>query len=360
YNLNEAIIEQFDAGIFTNKLTDLKNQSALYFFKENLNFPTDTLKKMRYDDNVKFLQDADVLPYGGNELMLLNAHNPVRIYNTRSFSYVYRMKYEFLDNHLFQKNKTYVFNDEPIIEIAISNLESPTGNHYGKQSRGRTATGHFAKGKIAISLLDYSIIGFEYSLYDDNDRNPLFNTTLEYRKIKGKMFLNYITFNNRFKLKSDEIFTYSKIFSSTHENGFYIKFNRDVMEKTLKPNNLKLEFKGKRYKPIEIELKDKQTVFIVMDDNEIDLSEVSEESLRKATFILKRIKDVDNNELYDNISQEIYQFREFFVQEVFERKRPSQNLLPVDKLKPLSQSFTNDFINIDSYIINSPLMNRKM
>ena len=49
-NLNEGVIQVFDAGFGTNRLTDELNQTVLYEFQSNKNFPVDTLLTIPYDN----------------------------------------------------------------------------------------------------------------------------------------------------------------------------------------------------------------------------------------------------------------------------------------------------------------------
>ena len=92
YNLNEAILENFDAGFNTSKFLYKDNASALYSYNLNKNFYQDTLllnsiygksKALVYDNSAKLGTDIQ------NELEILNIHNPIRNYNKSSFSFIY-------------------------------------------------------------------------------------------------------------------------------------------------------------------------------------------------------------------------------------------------------------------------------
>ena len=126
YNLNEGILEQFDAGIQTRKIIDSLNQTALYSFKQNNNFKTDSLFSRAYNGNTKFVQDAQIYSFGGNELSILNIHNPIRNFDQNTFSFVYHLNKEFLDFHTFEKAETFFISDDPIITIQFTNQEKKT------------------------------------------------------------------------------------------------------------------------------------------------------------------------------------------------------------------------------------------
>jgi hypothetical protein len=348
YNLNEGIIEHFDGGIFSQKIRSLKNRSALYFFKQNKNFPIDENLALAYDNKTKYLQNADVSNYGGNELSILRVHNPIRIYNIKSFSWVYRMDQDFIKNHIFEKGKIEFNDNQPIMTITFEN-------------RREISNGiHSSAGTIKISLIDYAIYSFRYTMSDENDLNPLFNIDIQYRKINDHMYPNYMTFNNRFILKDDDVFREDYVWYDKDNNSFNIRFNRNVNPKSLKSRKFKIYFKNKRLRITELEIIDKRNVKLNIAQTELGLSNLDEDSGKDFKLVIKNIRDEDNSLIYEQKHKIAYQFREFFVQEVFENKAQDPKLYYVDKLRPLSHALVNKNFNIENYIINSPLKNRQL
>lgn len=348
YNLNESIIEQFDGGILSNKITSEINQAALYYYKENSQFKRDTIMSYKYDEKNKYLDNAKVLNYGGNELMLLNVHNPIRIFKTRSFSFVYELDTDFIENHMFYKGDIIMQDEEPIITITFETRDQITSPI------------HNAKGVLKISLSDFSIYAFEYSLFDRNKFNPLMNVNIEYQKINDIMYLNYLTFNNRFVIRDNDIFKEDFIAFDKKDNSFYVKFNRKFNPKSIKKRNFKIKYKDKRIPILDaFPVDDRKAKIIVADYDMSDLKSISNRDKDQLSVIIRRVRDYKNEEIYTVVNKRAYQFREFFVQEVFENKNLNDDLIYIKKLQPLSESEVNGNKSYSNYIINSPLMNRK-
>ncbi|CAL2103829.1 carboxypeptidase-like regulatory domain-containing protein [Tenacibaculum sp. 190130A14a] len=365
YNLNEAIVEEFDNGILSNKLVDNKNKSALYKFNTNLNYKTDSLLAVSYDDTSKNIKNAKIISYGGNELSILNAHNPIRLFNQKSFSYVYKLKDEFLSNHDFKKSKKIKSNGETLVSITFTNKQD------------KTSISHLVKGEVNISLSDFAIHSFKYTVYDVDTSHILLNVDIEYRRSKHKMHLNYISVNNLFHgVLDNEVFREQEITYTPETKRFSIQFNKKINLRTLKLKNFSVLYDNKEIPLTNLSIIDDQNIVLEVAKNaDIINPEVKQLFKKEAannTFnikkiksekikvFIKKVKDIDNRRIYERNEKPVYQFREFFVQEVFENKHLSPNINYVDKLKHLSKSKLNTFENVDDYIINSPLMNRKL
>ena len=230
YNLNEGIIEQFDEGINTHPIFNDSNQSALYSFNQNNNFAINLESQKAYDDNNKKIPEAKIFSFGGNELSILNIHNAIRNYSNNSFSFVYRMDIDFLKNHEFSKEKVIIVDDNPILEISFINIKE------------LTSVSHSVWGFLRVSLKDFSIYSFKYTAFDSNKIEPVFNLKIEYKKINQKMYLNYITFNNRFLLLLEEnVFKESNVIYDAKHNRFEITFNSFPKPETIKKRNFKIK-----------------------------------------------------------------------------------------------------------------------
>lgn len=326
YNLNEGIIEQFDQGILTHKLFDKKNQSALYKFKTNLNYKVDFYLSSAYSDKEKYIKSFKIFNFGGNELSILNAHNPIRIFNDKSFSYINTLQDDFFINHVFEKGRKFTTNNDQLIAI-----------HF-KEKKGKVYAKHRIKGEVLISLSDFSIHKFKYSIYNVKETTPILNIDISYKKKKDIMYLNYMSFNNKFYLKDRDVFKEKKVFVNENKSRIEIEFNREVNPKTLKKSNFEVSLGGKKGRVSKIEIVDNKNIFL----------------------ILKKIEDINGRLIYKEIKKPAYQFREFFVQEVFEDKELNSEIQVIHKMRPLSDAKINTLDNIDNYIINSPLMNRKL
>lgn len=349
YNLNEGIVEQFDYGISSHKLTDVKNQSALYLFKPNLNYKSDITLASAYGTKNKYIQNANIINFGGNELSILNAHNPIRIFNQSSFSYVYKLEKEFLSNHNFSKGKTIINDDETLISIQFIDKKS------------EIPLNHSIQGEIVISLLDFAIHNFKYVIHNNDKSSPVLNVDIEYRRHKdNKMYLNYMSFNNKFYVKDNNVFKEKQIVYNKTKNRFEIEFNRDTNLETLKKNNFKILYKNKKISTSKLIIIDEKNIVLDVAKIEPELDSISNEKSKHLKIDIKRVRDFNNRLIYKRINKPAYQFREFFVQEVFEDKKLDSQIKYIDKFKPLSKSPINSLNNIDDYIINSPLMKRRL
>jgi len=87
-----------------------------------------------------------------------------------------------------------------------------------------------------------------------------------------------------------------------------------------------------------------------------ELASMSKEDTKHFKVVIEKVKDTEDRLIYVKIKKPAYQFREFFVQEIFEEKNLDPEIKYVDKLNALSTSKVNSSENINNYIINSPLM----
>ena len=370
YNLSEAIIENFDAGFNTSKFLYKDNNSALYSYNLNKNFHQDTLllnsiygksKTLVNDNSAKLGTDSQ------NELEILNIHNPIRNYNKSSFSFIYVFRDDFVNNHHFKLTSVKYIGDIPLYEIEFVTRENPNSKYMGA-------------GKIYIAKFGYAIHKIEYSVFTNRNYqsirskddpygnlsrkagNILFEVNIEYKAVGDKMFLNYMTFNNRFIIKEPNPLQV-KYFDFDKKSGeFYIKFNKPLDEASIKRNsNFKLRYKNKKLIIESITLvKDNSVRISVIDwsaGSNADIDLVKPEDF---SYKLKRIRDVFGTVINKESRLIGYQFREFFTQEIFENKKPAQDLIYVNKAMPLSASRVNKPIfDINKYWINTPLKQTK-
>lgn len=349
YNLNEGIVEQFDGGINTNKFDVNTNKSAFYFFERNNNFAIDSLMTKEYNARDKYIKGVKLIPYGGNELMLLNAHNPIRLYDMKSFSFIYRMTVDFLKNHSFSKGNINFIKDEPVINIDVNiNEKSDISSKYK------------VEGQMKISLTDFSIYGFEYKVYESNKSEPTYNILIEYQKIDGKMYMNYMTFNNRFRMRDKNVFRETDLNYDLQDNSLNIEFNKAVDKSSIKIKRFQISYKEEAVDIDKIKFVDSNTIKLLLDERSVNRNLIASKGGDNFNLDIKRIRDINGRKIYKEKNITIYQFREYFVQEVFKNRLPSDGLIFAHPLRPISKSVVNDLKNKNSYILNTPLMNRKL
>jgi hypothetical protein len=342
YNLNEAIIESFDAGFDTDIIMGEHNQNVLYSYRENNDFLRDSLLQLPYDGDKKYINNTILSGQGGNELGILNIHNPIRNYEQLSFSFVYIFKKKFLDNHEFTNLKKVYLNDEVLYEISF------------KANKKLTQASHSARGKIYISKIDFAIHKFMYRVYEAENPAPVFDVNIEYKKRDELMYLNYITFNNQFVLNSDFKFDVLNVDYNRYEKSFYIDFNNEIDSTTLDKRDFKFRFNRRKLLVKNVELKDSVSVKVTLAD--MNLPDVDKDTdMSQFTFKIKNIYDITNRKLFDTPKIKGFQYREFFVQEIFENKPSPINVVFIDKYKPLSEAKENNSKISKSYWLNSPL-----
>ncbi|RNC84916.1 MAG: hypothetical protein ED556_10050 [Winogradskyella sp.] len=344
YNLNEGILEDFDAGISTDKLADSSNVSVLHSYQKNKRFKANSDYESAYSKGSKYIQNATILPYGGNEYSLLMVHDAVRNYNRLSYSFVYRLNTDFIKNHQFKKGKVSFYNDEPIIEISFEGIPKKIGYR------------HKPNGVIRISLIDFSIYYLEYTVTDGFKENPLFSIKNEYRKMDGKMYLNYITFNNRFVIAERDVFKESKIVYNKKDNSFLIDFNSNLDLKTIKKKHFKIKYNNKRVFVKSVETNGARQVVLKIPDFIDTLKNLDSETTRDLKVAIKDVYDINGRLIYEPNTIKGYQFREYFVQEVKSDNSFNGDFEKVNKNQRLKAPKIKDDSISQNYIINSPLI----
>jgi len=347
-NLNEGIVEVFDEGFSTHKISDPLNTTALYSYKLNTDFSQDTLLTNSPYNDSKQIRDGKMGSSISNELTLLDIHNPIRNYNTGSFSFVYILEKDFIKNHKLYKKGSIFLDDEELYKIEFIAKKDITGYTYE------------ANGFIYISKDDFSIHRFDYKLYSNSPKKLIFTVDIEYkRKENGKMYLNYITFNNNFFITQNDALKIENWEYSKDRNSFFIEFNRVLDVRSIeKINNVKLFFKDKKLairnlyfvspKMIRVRFQKETSDFL----NQQNLEEIALTSIKLKNFRGSRGFTMRESKV------EGYQFRELFIQRVFINKTSSSDLLYVKKGKSLKDAPINDF-NTKDYWLNSPLKQTK-
>ena len=367
FNVNEAIIENFDAGFGTNKLRFKDNQTAMYSYKLNNDFYRDTLLLNTIYGKSKVLDPSNKAKLGTdirNELEILNIHNPIRNFKTSSFSFIYVLRDNFLLNHNFKLVKVQYIEDTPLYEIDLFSKEDPSYKYRGV-------------GKIFVSKDNFAIHKLEYRLVPNssyikngsrpgslgnrtnkNNNEALFEVTIEYKEIANEMYLNYMTFNNKFIIQEPNPLKVEDFNFNPKDEAFYITFNKPIDEASLKrKSNFKLRYKRKKLIVKEVSLADPKTIKIETINWSAGLADDTSQALPEDfSYKLKRIKDVSGGEIGKANDMVGYQFRELFTQEVFQNKKPPEDLIFVIKELPMSATKVNTAqFDLKKYWINTPL-----
>ncbi|MDH7447381.1 carboxypeptidase-like regulatory domain-containing protein [Aquimarina sp. 2201CG14-23] len=345
-NLNEGIIEVYDAGFLTDKIHYSNNQTVIYNYKQNKNFFRDSIMAVAYDNEKhKYIKDGEISPIGGNELSILNVSNIIRNYNKRAFSFVYILKENFLYNHEFRYAQKKYLDDIPLYEIKF----------YAKKDI--TGVKHAAEGIIYISPENYSIHKIIYSAFRIPQKEPVFSVNIEYAPKGDRMFLNYISFNNHFEVRSKKSFVMNDITFDQAENAFFLTFNNEINEASIQnKKNFRFIYQNRKLNIKQITLKTPKVIKVDIVKGSIkNVDQLVKSEMSDFKYKIKNITDIANRKLGKPSTTKVKQFRELFVQEVFPNKKYSDAPKYARKSVPLSQSPINTLEDESRYWVNTPL-----
>ncbi|MCB0629167.1 MAG: carboxypeptidase-like regulatory domain-containing protein [Saprospiraceae bacterium] len=194
-NLNEAIVEVFDRGFQTDNR--FVTQMKLYNYLLNEDFVVNDSFAIAYDNkNEKFVPNAEMTPFGGNELSILMMHDAVRNHRVHSYSFVNIFDTDFYHQHKFSMSEPTVVGDIILHSITFEGRRPYLGPKFDVEGRIYIESGNFAIHKL------------EYRVYDkeEDTRRLLYDIQVEYARGSDGMYLNYISFNNLFYLSKPPLF----------------------------------------------------------------------------------------------------------------------------------------------------------
>ncbi|WP_422082009.1 carboxypeptidase-like regulatory domain-containing protein [Ulvibacterium sp.] len=365
-NLNEAILEVFDQGFDQEDFRTSEVQ--LFDTKMNEDFQRDTLASQKYDygTGTKIIDKAYLENYDGNEFTNLRIHDALRNFNVYSYDFVGRLEEDFLTNHKFSKNKETYLADEALYVI---------------DGQGQKP-GYRAHAKLYISKTDYAIHKMEYALYDTAERNEsgiknkhghkrkmIFDVVTKYNRIKGKMYLSYISFHNSFVLNLPPVFIMTDVDLSLSKGYFGLRFNRPIDAISAKiGSNYTITFKGAQWEVGEVEVFG-DSVKVYPDLKEGTLAQAMREidaAVKKRSFDselldiqVRNVKDFEGNPINTPRTEDYQQFREFFVQRVKLDTRAPFDMKFMDKRKPIFKGQPiEEPEDYQEYWMNTPLQGK--
>lgn len=183
----------------------------IYDYRPNETFEQDEDSKVAYDylNRKKVIENAYLWGYGGNEFAILRIHDALRNYKINSYDFVNVLERDFIRNHSFKRENDIKQDDEQLFVISF------------KQSLILNEI----VGKLYISKMDYAIHKLEYTLYDEKRKlrkgqvsrhgigfEVVFEIITEYKRKSEKMFPNYISFFNNFKVQKAPLFYVEKLY----------------------------------------------------------------------------------------------------------------------------------------------------
>jgi hypothetical protein len=348
-NLNEAIVQTIDNGFGSKSIS---NKYRLLDFRENQEFSRinitpyyESFINDSTDNTIKKIPEAKLGDQYGNELFVLMVHDPVRNFDTRSFSFIETFSKDFLTNHNFAEPVPVYDNNLLLFKIIFNGKLRVIGNLFR------------ISGAIYIQPRTYSIHKIEYScsyLTKGETGGDMFNVDIEYgheNSVDSLMCLKYISFNNYFKVGNIDDTTYFRVLNAHWETKLFlhptliVNFNNkiDPSSATRKEN---YEIKvGKKVVKISSVSAVEKTLYIRTKD---DFTQRGD----SCWIDIQNVKDTDGNILNHRKSMELYQYRELFVQEY--NKPITFKDTCYMKYLPLEKNCKSSYTGNEKYWMNTP------
>jgi len=244
-----------------------------------------------------------------------------------SFSFIYNLRNDFLKNHYFTFEDPVYLDNVPLYCVNFVSRSTVVG------------TKHVARGKIYVEYKNFAIHKIEYATYEIPDDKLLYDIQVEYSRTNDKMFLNYISFNNFFKLRDPRDFKAIDIGYARGANVVVIEVNNfpDSIS-ALDVNNYRFSLDGLKQEihAVKISPTDKKQIILYLKPNKyFNRWESDSKLLPRFRMHFKGIKDINGRELDRPTYIPINQFRELFAQKINPEGCYSPDNLYVDKEKPL-------------------------
>jgi hypothetical protein len=354
-NLNEAIVEVFDKGFASDdqRQTDIE----LFEYKPNNDFPRDSSMDVPYDNKPntydkmrnKYIPNAFLFSYGGNELSILRLHDAIRNFDKPSYSFVNVLNKDLIPNHYLHREDDVYLDTLSLYCISFETKYAASGPM------------HIGKGKIYIEKRNFAIHKLEYAVFNKTMRETvlMYNIKVEYARRDDRFYLNYISFNNVFKTQNDVDFKVIKFEYNPIMNAFVVSFNAppnpaDLMEVA----NFNIRHSNVPFNVKYVEKIDERKVAVYVDDAGREIMRKLNDKVSSDLEYAMTLRDINNRELDKHTVPLISQFRELFVEQV----HPSQGIEPtavvMRKDIPLVNNPALSSAN-NQYWMNPPLLKRE-
>ena len=358
-NLNEGIIQTLDKGF---AYPSDSNRYRLLDFKKNMDFLSmnitpyyDLPETDHSDKSFKRISHAIVGDQYGNEFFILLAHNAIRNFNKKSFSFVDIFAQDFIKNHWFSTPMGIYDGSTLLFKIDFTAKRKVTEDNY--------------QGSIFIQPDDYSIHKLEYYgsyLDSEKKKKDIFNIEIEYGHepaVNSRMCLKYISFNNTFTVPDSSDNDYFKFLRAQWElkGGPYADLRYPPDMKIMAYFNKKVDpVSGRRMENYDMNIGKRKAkitrvkvvddvVYITVRDDKFKFN-----ALFDSCYLnVKNVKDINGNLINKRRELEFRQFRELFVQE-YNKPLEFQNNCFIQYL-PLQQNCISNSIESKRFWMNTPL-----
>ena len=321
-------------------------------YKKNEEFKRDSTTDIAYDNahGNKFIPGAILSPFGGNELSILRMHDAIRNSQTFSYSYINELDTDFIKNHRFKFAETVYLNKIPLYNITFHSKPEITGSK------------HFAKGHLYIERGNFAIHTLEYTTYENENSKTkmLYNIRVEYSRLNSLMHLNFISFNNLFKIRDPLDFKVEDILFDRDANAFVVTFNKiPEQQSALDWKNYDFSLDNKKLKLERVFMSNnrgKEKEVVVYLQRYLPFIKITE-LLKRMKVDVKGVKDMTGREVNVVTHISVNQFRELFVQAQTDHSKLVNDSLHILKDTPLSENkirISSD-TNTSNYWMNTPL-----
>ncbi|MCD4832213.1 MAG: carboxypeptidase-like regulatory domain-containing protein [Bacteroidales bacterium] len=360
-NLLEAALVIKDNG-FSSDFFPYNARTLQLRFNNNFNVISDF--NTLYNDNKNNIEKYKYIPnhimptVGGNELSILFAHDPIRRFNESTCAFIYTFSKDFVNSHDFYLDSIIDLDNIPLYCISFSyknNLVEDTKN------KGYIRK-HNIHGKILIRSNSWAIERLEYCSYlNHNKKDKTYELIVNYKNHNGKMYLNYLAFLNSFKVKLNQQSAHQLKISENKQpfiiedifikhDSLFLSFNKKIRKLSCKNGNFIIEgfvtennnfltdtiYLSKKPKNIDIINSNKikitinhlnQVISNLNNENNITsgvnnsfesvgLLHNNQINIGNLSIKIDQLKDAHGNKLNDLFLVDMYQFREFFVNDI--------------------------------------------
>jgi hypothetical protein len=353
-NLNEAIVEIFDKGFTSDD--QRQTEISLLEYKPNKDFPRDSSMDVPYDNKPntydktrnKYIPNAFLFSYGGNELSILRLHDAIRNFDKPSYSFVNVLSKDLITNHYVHRDDDVYLDTLSLYCISFETKYAASGPM------------HFGKGKIYIEKRNYAIHKLEYAVYNKTMKETLlmYDIKVEYARHNDKFYLNYISFNNVFKTQNDVDFKVIKFEYNPIMNAFAVSFNAPPSQVELADvGNFNISQGDTRLNVKYVEKIEGYKYAIFIDDAGRELMRKQNDQVSSDLKYSMKLHDINNRLLDKHTVPMISQFRELFVEQVHIDQSIQSNAVVMRKDVPLINNPT--LKSSSDYWMNPPLLKRE-
>ncbi|MEO0573457.1 MAG: carboxypeptidase-like regulatory domain-containing protein [Bacteroidota bacterium] len=364
-NLNEALVQVWDQGFAVDDYRSIR--FGLFDYKTNLNFKIDSFAAKPYDYSQwdKYIPNATLGgTYAPNEMVLLFIHDAVRNHGIDAYSYVYTMVEDFVREHRFSRVKHTFYGAQKVYQIDFSKIDVPF------QVQG---TIYVDVDSFAIRKLDYAVHKQKFddsspSKYSTTEKDLLYGILVEYQEYKNRMYLNYISFHNQFKLIRPAKFFIKDVLLVAANREMKVFLNTPAANW---PNDFSVKYQGKSLKIDGILKVDPSTFIIKFKEKKLPkqqellqllFSTKEDEKKRSLEIEIPQLIDGEGNRLGYRESEIMDQFREFFTQKVIDDNdgHHLQDSLLVKKTFSLGHPLQPQMEQVldDDFWMNTPLKSK--